>query len=170
MGHSTLLYSTLGVWDGEWDSMTDPSGGGIYVRTRIPPKVFTDLERLAQLRGLAVYALTKELVIQGIRAYLGTAQEHARLREELAGLETTEAEALEDLASKALERRMKEVPRLLPGQAIIAAFNTGDEEGGRARFNELTPRVQKNLLLQLRKEAPDLADRLQVAEGDVEDP
>ncbi len=146
------------------------TGGGIYLRTRIPAKVYTDLERLAQLQGITVYALTKELVMQGVRALLGTAQKRARIREELAALGTVEAEALEDLASRGLERRMQEAPRLPPIQGIVSAFNNGDEEGARARFNELTPRVQANVLIQLKGEAPEIFERLQAAEGDVEDP
>ncbi|MFQ6012976.1 MAG: hypothetical protein ACE5LS_04965 [Thermoplasmata archaeon] len=148
--------------------MTD--GGGIYVRTRIPAKVFTDLERLAQLQGVTVYALAQRLLIEGAQALLGTAKERARIREELATLGKVEAEALEDLVSRSLERRMKEAPKLHPGQAIVAAFNTGDGEGGLARFRELRPHVQANVLRQLRKEAPEIAERLQAAGGDIEDP
>ncbi len=161
---SGTLYSTLlcRVWDGVWDTMT--AGGGIYLRTRIPAKVFTDLERLAQLQNISLYALAQKLIIQGVQALLGTAQERARIQEELAALEKTEAAALEDLASRALELRMKEAPQLPPFQAIVAAFNTGDGKGALAHFKELTPHVQNNVLHRLQKEAPEIAERLQSGE------
>ncbi len=141
---------------------------GIDVRTRVSPTVFTQLEKLANLSGMSVYELAQEFITQGIQARMGTAKKRAHLLEKLAALGKTETAALEDLGARALERRMKEAPRLHPGQAIVAAFNNGDEEGARTRFNELTPRVQANVLHNLQKEAPDIAERLQV--GDIEDP
>ncbi len=144
------------------------------MRTRVPAKVFTDLERLANLQGMSMYEFVRELVTEGVKARLGTLTERARMEKDhetaLADLREREAAILNDLAARSLEHRMKAAPKLLPTQALVACFNNDDEEGARTRFNELTPRVQANILIQLQKEAPDLADRLQAAEGDVEDP
>ncbi len=168
------------VWDGLWDTTYLPTclpggcghgvdtmteGGGIYVRTRIPAKVFTDLERLANLQGMSMYEFVRELVTQGVKARLGTLTERTRMEKDhetaLADLREREAEALEDLGSRAVELRMKKAPPLSPLQAIVSAFNTGDGEGALARFRELRPHVQENVLRRLQKEAPEIAERLQ---------
>ncbi|MEE9174059.1 MAG: hypothetical protein V3U30_03675 [Thermoplasmata archaeon] len=75
---------------------------GVYVRTRISLKVFQEMERLADLLGVSVYQLVRDLVTQGVRVHLGTAKERARLKAEheaeLAVLEEAEVSALEELS------------------------------------------------------------------------
>ncbi len=134
---------------------------------KLTPGDIRELERIGTAIGVTPHALMRRFIRWGIRAVTGTLEDELELEKQRIELEVRRAAILQAAVTKDREDTRE---GLSPVQAVIAAFNAGDEEGARTRFNELTPRVQKNILLQLQKEAPDLADRLQAAEGDVEDP
>lgn len=131
---------------------------GLKVQTRLSAKRLAELDGLARALGTSRYALIREFIVQGVKARLGTLEEQRHLEAEMAILREREAAALEKVAKEARRRRVKEAG---PFEAILHTLNAGDGEEALARFQELTPHVQANVLRRLQKEAPELAARLE---------
>lgn len=125
---------------------------------KLTPRDIRELERIGTAKGVTVHALMRQFIRWGIRAVTGTLDDELDLERQRLDLETRRAAVLQAAVTKDREKTREGLP---PLQAIVVAFNAGDEGGGLARFKELTPRVQKNVLARLQEEAPTIAERLQ---------
>ncbi len=135
---------------------------GVDIRTRLPPKLYIQLERLAEALGLSTYALAQQLIMEGLGVHLGTAKERARLKAEheaeLAALEQAEMAALEELSSKATKKALKlrakvqeqaqskRVARLHPADRVLGHLNQGEVDAAIAEFESHGKAIQKLIL------------------------